>query len=94
MRRFATSDVPRGTGYVVDTLRSARGALDAATFDDFVRTAIAFGNDTDTTACVAGGLADIRFGVGGIPLRWLETLRGHDIVAPMLGHLLVGAEGR
>ncbi|TXI89004.1 MAG: hypothetical protein E6Q40_02915 [Cupriavidus sp.] len=94
IRRFATSDVPRGTGYVVDTLWSARRALEEDAFEDVVRTAIAFGNDTDTTACVAGGLAGIRFGLAGIPARWLEAMRGHDIVAPTLCHLLDGLEDR
>jgi len=90
LRSFARSDVPRGTRYVVDTLWSARRALEASSFEDVVRTAIAFGNDTDTTACVAGGLAGIRFGLGGIPVRWLAALRGHDIVAPLLPALQGG----
>ncbi|WP_370820324.1 MULTISPECIES: ADP-ribosylglycohydrolase family protein [Cupriavidus] len=29
-------------------------------------TAILFGHDTDTTACVGGGLAGIKFGLPGI----------------------------
>jgi len=84
LRGFPQHDAPRGTGYVLDTLWSARRALEEPTFEDVVRTAILFGNDTDTTACVAGGLAGIRFGFGGIPARWLERLRGYDIVAAIL----------
>ena len=49
-------------------------------FEDVVKTAITLGNDTDTTAAVAGGLAGIRFGLDGIPERWLEQLRGFDLV--------------
>lgn len=84
LRRFPTSDEPRGTGYVLDTLFSAKTAMGEETFEDVIRTAIQFGNDTDTTAAVAGGLAGIRFGLAGIPTRWLEQLRGFDLVGPLL----------
>lgn len=36
---------------------------------------VAFGNDTDTTARIAAGLAGIRWGVWGIPPRWLISTR-------------------
>ena len=49
-----------GSGYVVDCLHSARIALQQDSYEAVVKTAIAFGRDTDTTACVAGGLAGIR----------------------------------
>lgn len=38
------------------------------------------GDDTDTTACVAGGLAGILYGYEGIPAEWLEVLRGKDVI--------------
>ena len=38
-------------------------ALDATDFDDAIRGAISIGGDSDTLACIAGGLAEIRFGV-------------------------------
>ncbi len=60
----------RGSGYVVDCLRSARLALTAGSYESVVRAAIRLGNDTDTTACVAGGLAGLRDGIEGIPQRW------------------------
>ena len=88
LRGFPKYDAPRGTGYVLDTIWSVRRALEESTFEDVVRTAILFGNDTDTTACVAGGLAGIRFGPGGIPPRWLEQLRGFDLVEPRISTLL------
>ncbi|MFR2627438.1 MAG: ADP-ribosylglycohydrolase family protein [Collinsella sp.] len=31
------------------------------------------GDDTDTTACVVGGLAGILYGYEGIPTEWLEA---------------------
>lgn len=88
LRSFPKTDEPRGTGYVLDTIWSVRRALEEQSFEDVVRTAILFGHDTDTTACVAGGLAGIRFNLGGIPARWFEQLRGYDIVEPMISILL------
>jgi ADP-ribosyl-[dinitrogen reductase] hydrolase len=79
---------PSGSGYVLDCLHSARKACEATTFVDVVQGAIALGNDTDTTACVAGGIAGIRFGLQGIPERWLEGLRGRELVMPLLERLL------
>jgi ADP-ribosyl-[dinitrogen reductase] hydrolase len=79
---------PRSTQYVIDTIWSVRRALEEKSFEDVVRTAIMFGNDTDTTAAIAGGLAGIRFGLSGIVKRWVEQLRGFELVKPMLHHFL------
>lgn len=79
---------PRGSGYVIDCLFSARHALEAGPYEAVVRAAIALGEDTDTTACVAGGLAGLRDGVAGIPQRWRTGLRGQDTLAPLLEALL------
>lgn len=77
-----------GSGYVVDTLHVARDALAAApTYEGVVRRAIAWGLDTDTSACVAGGLAGVRDGVEGIPARWLAALRGRELVDALLARL-------
>jgi ADP-ribosyl-[dinitrogen reductase] hydrolase len=83
-------DPPSGSGggYVVDCLRSARLALLKPTYEQVVRVAIRLGDDTDTTACVAGGLAGLRDGVEGIPLRWRSALRGQELVQPLLEGLL------
>lgn len=43
-------------------------------------TAVNLGDDTDTTACVAGGLAGILYGYEGIPAEWIEALRGKDVI--------------
>lgn len=72
---------PQGTGYVVDSLHSARAACQEADYESVVRRAIAFGRDTDTTACIAGGIAGLRHGFDGIPLRWRRQLRGQDHLA-------------
>ncbi|MFM7253442.1 MAG: ADP-ribosylglycohydrolase family protein [Ilumatobacteraceae bacterium] len=46
------------------------------TFHDAITAAIDLGGDTDTVACVAGALAGARFGIQGIPSRWLTYVHG------------------
>lgn len=74
-----------GLGYVVDCLRSAfMVLLRAKNYEEAVRGAVMLGDDTDTTACVAGGLAGIMFGEEGIPERWRKALRGREAVEELL----------
>ncbi|MBE9029253.1 ADP-ribosylglycohydrolase family protein [filamentous cyanobacterium LEGE 11480] len=78
----------QGSGYVIDALRSARMVMRSGRYEQVVKAAIALGNDTDTTACIAGGVAGIRDGLSAIPSRWIEQLRGQEIVLPLLERLL------
>ena len=74
-----------GTGYVVDCLRSAfMILLRAKNYEEVVKQSVMLGDDTDTTACVAGGLAGIIFGEEGIPKRWIKMLLGKDDVEELL----------
>jgi ADP-ribosylglycohydrolase len=85
----ARSNEIGGSGYVLDSLWSAHHALETgADYTGVVRAAIALGHDTDTTACIAGGLAGIRHGLSGIPGHWQRDLRGRDMVQPLLMQLL------
>lgn len=78
-----------GSGYVVDCLRSAFMILNnAANYEDAVKRAVKLGDDTDTTACVTGGLAGILFGFQSIPKRWYAALRGKDSVEALIEKLL------
>ena len=77
-----------GSGYVVDCLRSARLAALAGDYEAAVKAAVALGNDTDTTACVAGGIAGLRDGIDAIPRRWRDALRGRELYQPLLDALL------
>jgi ADP-ribosyl-[dinitrogen reductase] hydrolase len=78
----------QGSGYVVDSLRSARWALQVGGYEQVVKAAIGLGHDTDTTACIAGGIAGIRDGIGAIPQRWRTQLRGTELVEPLVNRLL------
>ena len=79
-----------GSGYVVDCLWSARWAVEQGPYEQVVKAAIGLGHDTDTTACVAGGLAGLRDGLAAIPKRWRRNLRGQELVAPLVERLLAG----
>lgn len=79
----------RGSGYVLDSLFATRHLLRAGSFEQVVKQAVALGEDTDTTACIAGGLAGLRDGADAIPARWREALRGWEAVAPLHEALMV-----
>lgn len=84
----ARENPPTGTGYVVDSLWSARAACRENSYEEVVKSAISLGHDTDTTACIAGGLAGIHFGFDNIPLKWTDALRGRELVTPLVNKLL------
>lgn len=84
-RVHGIADLPRdeirSTGYVVDTLEAALWCLATTTsYAACVLAAVNLGEDTDTVAAVAGGLAGIVYGEAGIPKPWLDSLRGRDLI--------------
>lgn len=67
----------RSGGFVLDTERAALWCLaNTSSYAECVLAAVNLGDDTDTTAAVAGGLAGIVYGMGGIPGKWLNALLG------------------
>jgi ADP-ribosyl-[dinitrogen reductase] hydrolase len=77
-----------GSGYVADALHSARLALQESSYQSVIKAAIALGNDTDTTARIAGGIAGIRYGVQAIPSEWMNLLREKETPQQLLTRLL------
>lgn len=78
-----------GTGYVVDCLRSAFMLLEQTSgYEESVKRAVLLGNDTDTTACVTGGLTGILYGFRNIPKRWLSMLREKEKATELLERFL------
>ncbi|OZI35583.1 hypothetical protein CEG14_10960 [Bordetella genomosp. 1] len=74
-------EAPQGSGYVVDSFWSALHCLlSTDSFEACVKRAVALGNDTDTTAAIAGGLAGLRYGEAAIPAAWRDALRGRGEV--------------
>lgn len=80
------ADTPRedikSTGYVVDTLEAAFWCvLHGNSYRECVLLAVNLGDDTDTVAAVAGGLAGIIYGIGGergIPEEWIDKIANKD----------------
>jgi ADP-ribosylglycohydrolase len=69
----------RGTGYVLDSLAYAVRALESMpNYELTVIEAIRLGNDTDTTACIAGGIVAVRDGLRSIPRDWMDGLQGRQ----------------
>ena len=46
--------------------------------------AVNLGDDTDTTAAVAGALAGTVYGLKAIPREWIDTLRGKELIEQCL----------
>lgn len=78
-------DSVRSGGFVLDTERAAyRCLLTTGSYRDCVLAAVNLGDDTDTTAAVAGALAGIAYGMEGIPAEWLDALLGKDVIEACL----------
>ena len=69
-------------GYVIYTLEAAVWCvLTTSNYKEAFLKAVNLGEDTDTTAAVAGGLAGLIYGIESIPKDWLEVVaRKVDIV--------------
>lgn len=65
----------KSTGYVVDTLEAAIWCfMTTDNYKDCVLKAVNLGDDTDTIAAVAGGLAGTYYGYNNIPQEWINQL--------------------
>lgn len=74
----------KSTGYVVDTLEAAVWCLlTTDTYSECVLKAVNLGDDTDTVAAIAGGLAGALYGYDSIPEEWRNTLVRRDYIEEM-----------
>lgn len=74
----------KSTGYVVDTLEAALWCvLTTGNYRDCVLKAVNLGDDADTVAAVAGGLAGAIYGYDGIPKEWRDTLIKREYIEEM-----------
>lgn len=71
----------KSDGYVLHSLEASLWCLlRENNYRDTVLKAVNLGEDTDTTAAIAGGLAGLLYGVENIPEEWLKQLvRRKDI---------------
>ncbi len=78
----------RSSGYVIDSFEAAVWCfVNTESFSECVAKAIELGEDTDTVAAIAGGLAGIYYGIGGengIPEEWIDALARKDWIMEML----------
>ncbi|MDN0064178.1 ADP-ribosylglycohydrolase family protein [Collinsella ihumii] len=80
----SANDIKSG-GYVRDTYDAALWCLaNTSSYAECVLAAVNLGDDTDTTAAVAGALAGIVYGMEGIPDEWLSALRGAEVIEACL----------
>jgi len=81
--RFTREDI-KSSGYVIDTIEAAVWCLmNTRTYKECVLTAVNLGDDTDTIAAIAGGLAGALYGYEAIPQEWRDTLIKRDYIEEM-----------
>ena len=78
------ADKIKSSGYVVDTLEAAVWSLITTDhFDQVLLKAVNLGEDTDTVAAIAGGLAGLYYGYDAIPADWLSAIKRRDWIEEM-----------
>lgn len=84
----ASRDDIRSTGYVLDTLGAALWCTcNTDSFEECVLEAVSLGDDSDTTACVAGALAgggDVRMRVHSLEVDGAASRQGGNRWVPAL----------
>ncbi|WP_313800130.1 ADP-ribosylglycohydrolase family protein [Cytobacillus sp.] len=80
MAQLSEPDI-KSSGYVVDTLEAALWCVcTTKNYRDCVLKAVNLGEDTDTIAAIAGGLAGIIYGYEQIPSDWVEKLANKELI--------------
>ncbi|MCL6611537.1 MAG: ADP-ribosylglycohydrolase family protein [Peptococcaceae bacterium] len=81
IQKDAPRVIPRGNA--LDTLAaSVQAFLLTGSFEEALVDVVNRGEDADTAGCITGGLAGAYYGSGGIPGRWLDSLKKrHEIDA-------------
>ncbi len=71
----------RSSGYVVDSLEAAVWCLITEnSLEKSLLKAANLGEDTDTVAAIAGGLAGLYYTADAIPQEWYEALQNRELV--------------
>lgn len=73
-------DYIRSDGYVISSLEAALWCLlNSSNYKETVLKAVNLGDDTDTVAAIAGGLAALHYGYDSIPREWIRSLKKPEI---------------
>ena len=86
--RFAEmpEDAIKSSGYVVDTLEAVLWCLlNTKNYRECVLKAVNLGEDTDTIAAIAGGLAGLAYGFESIPREWRDALQRGEFIEDLCG---------
>ncbi|GAA5142804.1 ADP-ribosylglycohydrolase family protein [Prosthecobacter algae] len=79
----------RSGGYVMETLTASLWCLlTTSSFSECVLKAVNLGDDTDTTGCVAGGLAGVYYGLEAIPEDWRAKLPRQQNLQDLFQHFV------
>lgn len=85
----AHMDMIDSSGYVIHTLTASLWCLlTTGSYSECVLKAVNLGGDTDTTGCVAGGLAGVYYGLDAIPREWLDALARKEDVARLFNQFV------
>lgn len=82
--RKAPEEEILSTGYVVDSIEAAVWCLITTdSLKDCLLKAVNLGDDTDTVAAIAGGLAGLYYGYENIPQDWIAVIKEREYVEEM-----------
>lgn len=82
-------DEIKSGGYAIHTLEASLWCLlNSQYYDETVFKAVNLGDDTDTTGCVAGGLAGILYGIELVPLEWRKILVRYEDINKLFSSFL------
>ncbi|MBE0451850.1 MAG: ADP-ribosylglycohydrolase family protein [Clostridia bacterium] len=78
----------KSSGYVVDSLEAAVWCLmNTQSYAECVLKAVNLGEDTDTVAAIAGGLAGLYYGLEQIPVEWVDAILNRELIFDLSDHL-------
>ena len=85
---FEFKDVPeeqiKTSGYVIDSIEAAVWCLITTdSYKECMLKAVNLGDDTDTVAAIAGGLAGLYYGYEEIPKDWLAVIKKREWIEGM-----------
>lgn len=74
----------KSSGYVIDSFEAALWCLlNTNSYKDCMLKAVNLGDDTDTVAAIAGGLAGLYYGYESIPKEWLLEIKRREWIENM-----------
>lgn len=75
-------------GYTLKAMAVAFWALKNTNFEDGILKIINEGGDADTNAAIAGSVLGAKYGFSAIPTRWVEELKGKEILEVKIQQLI------